>query len=325
MPYVAPGLAVKWLSKMLTLIMADMAVSGPKLATFVKRLTCKWSAPLCIKPSRWERSPQRRQYICQCDRLASFCWGRRVPPPACCQTISQSVKLASLSLRMRTNANVNVVTSCPAIRSGDRVIHPSIACTVQVQWKIVCVARIWWTIKTPSIKASVANSRPHPIYALPFSGDQWSQIGDRWSLIADRGLDLCTLCLSGCPMAGHLQIQITSLPTVTFDNALGYLRIPQFRDLAISLTALRINWPQADLATCLGSQSASRSQLPPAPSPDLQPRPAFPCLSCLVCVAIPSNCLRHTSLACCHMRREKEKFGDKGRSSMAHSKNLVFC
>lgn len=184
MPYVAPGLAVKWLSKMLTLIMADMAVSGPKLATFVKRLTCKWSAPLCIKPSRWERSPQRRQYICQCDRLASFCWGRRVPPPACCQTISQSVKLASLSLRMRTNANVNVVTSCPAIRSGDRVIHPSIACTVQVQWKIVCVARIWWTIKTPSIKASVANSRPHPIYALPLF--RWSVITDRWSVIADR-------------------------------------------------------------------------------------------------------------------------------------------
>lgn len=34
MPYAALA-AVKWLSKMLTLIMADMAVSGPKLATFV--------------------------------------------------------------------------------------------------------------------------------------------------------------------------------------------------------------------------------------------------------------------------------------------------
>lgn len=59
----------------------------------------------------------------------------------------------------------------------------------------------------------------------------------------------------GCPLSGHLQIQITSLATVTFDNALGSLDLPISR----SLTALRINWPQArdreagglGLATCL--------------------------------------------------------------------------
>lgn len=50
MPYAALT-AVKWLSKMLTLITVDMAVSGPKLATFVNRLTCKWPAPLCIMPN----------------------------------------------------------------------------------------------------------------------------------------------------------------------------------------------------------------------------------------------------------------------------------
>jgi len=269
--------------------MVDMAVSGPKLATFVKRLTCKWSAPLCIKAKRRERSPNRRQceYICQSDSLASF-WGRgsqvRTARSLEPQPLSSNQSVSQVGQSVTQDAHECKCQCCDKLsyRSGVPVpaIQPAIDCTVQVQWKIVCVARIWLTIKTPSIKAS-ANSSPSPLRILHSTpafhwsliGDRWSVINDRWSAIADliyaRFVCLAVPSRAICKSKSHhwQQLHLT-MP--------WGLSIYRSADLPISrsLTALRINWPQSrdreagwlGLATCLDLRQSLELELE-LPSP----------------------------------------------------------
>lgn len=126
----------------------------------------------------------------------------------------------------------------------------------------------------------------------------------RWSF-ADRSigaLDLCTLCF---PPQAICKSKSHHCQRVTFDNALG----PDAtrRDVAWLAPLLRINWqPKIER----GCQQASPVQSAPIV---VRPVPFSVSVSVSVsCVAIPSNCLRHTSLACCHMlsartEREREK------------------
>lgn len=129
----------------------------PKVGNICQRLTCKWPAPLCIKIEKQITKSGDSTYVnvtgLHHSWLASYWhWLAGNSSPGDSNSISiqfgllssnQSVKPASPSLRMRTNANVSVVTSCRTDRSSIRPsIHRSIDCNASAMENCVCSAHL---------------------------------------------------------------------------------------------------------------------------------------------------------------------------------------
>jgi len=170
------------------------------------------------------------------------------------------------------------------------------------------VARIWLTIKTPSINASM---RTVAMLCHSHSHNQSHKHSHRHShshrhcsnlMTISRSVEICdrrleswfmhALCF---PPTGHLQIQITSLPESYIWQCLG-------AGFDVTCFLLRINWQPIDDQRSLHlapytNNNNSNNDLSTV-SVSVAVPVSFPSLCC---VAIPSNCLRHTSLACCHM------------------------